>query len=219
MGAGWDGAKTLLAVGAIALMLYVAIGLTRMQEEVDLRLSATHDSVQALVGHLRDRVDELEGEVREMRIALRERPPPPPPPWVIPDPSPPPPPPRPPHPPHPHPPPSPPPMAEGAEVWLIRVTAMLLLLIGGVLVALIRRTWVSISTGEESEGGDVEAAAPEELAPDPSPKPFSAERSRRSPERSRRSRSRSPERDRSRRSEQDGSAPLLTESGERSRRR
>ena len=74
--AGWEGLRTLSAAVVLVLLLYVAVGLTRMQEQVDLRLAASQGVARALVSGLQGRVSALEAEVSLLRNLS-----PPPPPW------------------------------------------------------------------------------------------------------------------------------------------
>ena len=82
--AGWEGLRTLSAAVVLVLLLYVAVGLTRMQEQVDLRLAASQGVAQALVSGLQARVSALEAE-----MSLLQNLSPPPPPWRPPPPPPP----------------------------------------------------------------------------------------------------------------------------------
>jgi hypothetical protein len=154
---GWEGLRTLSAAVVLALLLYVAVGLTRIQEQVDLRLAAYQDVSQTLVSGLQGRVSALEAEVALLRNLSPPpppwRPPPPPPPWRVPLPNSPPSPPPPPSPPSP---PPPPPVVFDGAVWLVRGVGVCLLLAGVALCRLIYRAW-SDNAEEDGEEEDVEA--------------------------------------------------------------
>jgi hypothetical protein len=154
---GWEGLRTLSAAVVLALLLYVAVGLTRIQEQVDLRLAAYQDVSQTLVSGLQGRVSALEAEMALLRNLSPPpppwRPPPPPPPWRVPLPNSPPSPPPPPSPPSP---PPPPPVVFDGTVWLVRGVGVCLLLAGVALCRLIYRAW-SDNAEEDGEEEDVEA--------------------------------------------------------------
>ena len=158
--AGWEGLRTLSAAVVLALLLYVAVGLTRIQEQVDLRLAASEDVAQTLVSGLQGRVSALEAEVALLRNLSPPpppwRPPPPPPPWRVPLPNSPPSPPPPPSPPSAPPPPAPPPVVFDGTVWLVRGVGFCLLFAGVALCRLIYRAW-SDNAEEDGEEEDVEA--------------------------------------------------------------
>ena len=158
--AGWEGLRTLSAAVVLALLLYVAVGLTRIQEQVDLRLAASEDVAQTLVSGLQGRVSALEAEVALLRNLSPPpppwRPPPPPPPWRVPLPNSPPSPPPPPSPPSAPPPPAPPPVVFDGTVWLVRGVGVCLLFAGVALCRLIYRAW-SDNAEEDGEEEDVEA--------------------------------------------------------------
>ena len=158
--AGWEGLRTLSAAVVLTLLLYVAVGLTRIQEQVDLRLAASEDVAQTLVSGLQGRVSALEAEVALLRNLSPPpppwRPPPPPPPWRVPLPNSPPSPPPPPSPPSAPPPPAPPPVVFDGTVWLVRGVGVCLLFAGLALCRLIYRAW-SDNAEEDGEEEDVEA--------------------------------------------------------------
>ena len=163
--AGWDGLRTLGATVVLLLLLYVAVGLTRMQEQVDLRLAASQGVAQALVSGLQGRVSALEAEMSLLRNLSPPpppwRPPPPPPPWRMPQPCSPPSPPPPPSSPRSPPPPAPPPVVVQGTVWVVRGVGACLLLAGVALSRLIYRAW-SDAAEEDGEEEDVEAPPPVE---------------------------------------------------------
>ena len=165
--AGWEGLRTLSAAVVLALLLYVAVGLTRIQEQVDLRLAASEDVAQTLVSGLQGRVSALEAEVALLRNLSPPpppwRPPPPPPPWRVPLPNSPPSPPPPPSPPSAPPPPAPPPVVFDGTVWLVRGVGVCLLFAGVALCRLIYRAW-SDNAEEDGEEEDVEAPSRVERA-------------------------------------------------------
>ena len=155
---GWEGLRTLSAAVVLVLLLYVAVGLTRIQEQVDLRLEALQGVAQALVSGLQGRVSVLEAEVQLLRNF--SPPSPPPPPWKMPQPCSPPPLPPPLSPPRSPPPPPPPPVLVQGTVWVVRVVGFCLFLAGAALCRQIYRTWSDAA--EEGEEEDVEAPPPVE---------------------------------------------------------
>lgn len=164
--AGWEGLRTLSAAVVLVLLLYVAVGLTRMQEQVDLRLAASQGVAQALVSGLQARVSALEAEVSLLRNLSPPpppwRPPPPPPPWRMPQPCSPPFLPPPPSSPRSPPPPAPPPVVVHGTVWVVRGVGACLLLAGVALCRLIYRAWSDAAEEDGEEEEDVEAPPPVE---------------------------------------------------------